>query len=268
MTKASKVTISFMIFGFVFLYLPIVSLIMNSFSESEVPGVWTRFSLKWFKAALNDSDLIHAGVTSLKIATLSATGAVIMGVLAAVTTVNTNSAYCRRFLGNLIMIPAIMPEIVVGFSLLMFFMALESIFGIPYERGIITVVIGHIVTTMAYVHMTIRARLISFDTSIEEVATNLGARPFTIFIKIKMPIIGRSIIASWVLAFTLSIDDLVVASFLTGPGSTTLPILIFSNVRIGVTPVINAFSTMFICLIVLCGILSFVVVSSVSKRER
>ncbi|MDR1365053.1 MAG: ABC transporter permease subunit [Holosporales bacterium] len=258
MIKTSKVVTTCMIFGLVFLYTPIVTLIMSSFNSSEIPGIWTRFSLRWFKAVLEDEDLIHAGIVSLKIATISATGSVILGVLSAIATSSCNGC-CRRLLGSLMIIPVIMPEIIIGFSLLMLFMVCEDVFGIPAKRGVVTVTIGHIMTTVAYVHMTVRSRLISFDKSIEEAALDLGARPLWVFIRVKLPVIGRSIITGWILAFTLSLDDLVIASFLTGPGATTLPILIFSNVRVGVTPAISAFATMFIGVILVCGLLSFLI---------
>ncbi|MDR1609489.1 MAG: ABC transporter permease subunit [Holosporales bacterium] len=255
----SKAVVSCIIFGFAFLYIPIIALMVNSFSDSDIPGVWTHFSMRWFKAVLEDRDLIGAAIASLKIALISATGSVVLGLLSAIATTNYSTGRCRKMLGNLIVIPMIMPEVIIGFSLLMLFMALEDIFGIPAERGVITVAIGHIMTTVAYIHMTIRSRLVLFDKSIEEAAANLGARPFAVFMSIKVPIISRSIAAGWILAFTLSLDDLVIASFLTGPGATTLPILIFSNVRVGVTPAINAFSTMFIGAVLVCGMLSFLI---------
>jgi putrescine transport system permease protein len=230
---------------------------VNSFSDSDIPGVWTHFSMRWFKAVLEDRDLIGAAMASLKIAVISATGSVVLGVLSAIATTNYSTWYCKKVLGTLIVIPMIIPEVIIGFSLLMLFMALEDIFGISIERGIITVAIGHIMITVSYIHMTIRSRLILFDKSMEEAAANLGAKPFAVFMNIKIPVIGRSIVAGWILAFTLSLDDLMIASFLTGPGSTTLPILIFSNVRVGVTPAINAFSTMFIGIVLMCGLLSF-----------
>lgn len=253
MKKLSKINLSFLAFGYAFLYVPIFFVIINSFSASEIPGIWTHFSFKWFKAVFEDDDLLRAALTSLQIAAISATGSVVLGVLAAVsTTKKLSESKGSKLLNGLIIMPIVMPEIIVGFSLLMLFIFVESIFGFPKERGVMTVVIGHIMATMAYVHITVRTRLLSFDNSIEEAAQDLGAKPFTIFLKIKIPLIGKAILAGWLLAFTLSLDDLVIASFLTGPGSTTLPILIFSNVRIGMPPVINAFATIFIAIIAMC----------------
>lgn len=257
MIKLSKTITSILIFGYAFLFTPILFLVVTSFSASEIPGIWTKFSLKWFEVLFEDSDLLHAALISLEIACISASGAVILGVLSAAATTNSETFYGKRFLNTSIVIPIVMPEIIIGFSLLMFFMAMESIFGFPKERGIMTVTIGHIMATIAYVHMTVRSRLLSFDRSIEESALDLGATPFSVFLKIKIPIISKSIVSGWLLAFTLSLDDLVIASFLSGPGSTTLPILIFSNVRVGVTPAINALATMFILVITFCLTVAF-----------
>lgn len=257
MIRISKTTGTILIFGYSFLFIPILFLITTSFSSSEIPGIWTGFSLKWFRALFEDSDLLHAAITSLKVACISASGSVVLGVLAAASTTNSGTFYGKRFLNTTIIIPIVMPEIIIGFSLLMLFMAMESIFGFPKERGIMTVTIGHIMATIAYVHMTVRSRLLSFDRSIEESALDLGASPFSVFLRIKIPIISKSIVSGWLLAFTLSLDDLVIASFLSGPGSTTLPILIFSNVRVGVTPAINALATVFIAIVTFCLIVAY-----------
>ncbi len=267
MRRLSKTVITFLIFGYAFLFTPILFLIINAFSASEIPSIWTSFSLRWFEAVFEDSELTRAALTSLEIACISATGAVILGGLAAFATTNTSSFKGKSFLNTTIIMPIVMPEIIVGFSLLMLFMAIENAFGWPKERGVMTVVIGHIIATMAYVHITIRARLLSFDKSLEEAALNLGAKPFTVFFKIKIPILARSILSGWLLAFTLSLDDLVIASFLTGPGSTTLPILIFSNVRVGVTPAINALATIFILIVALCLIIAFLMMKQSKKPE-
>lgn len=257
MKMMSKTVLTIMIFGYAFLFIPILFLIFNSFSASEIPSIWTSFSLRWFEAVFEDEDLIRAALTSIEIACITATGAVFLGSLAAAATTNTGSFIGKNFLNTTIIMPIVMPEIIVGFSLLMLFMALENLCGWPSERGVMTVAIGHIMATMAYVHMTIRARLLSFDKSLEEAALNLGAKPITVLFKIKIPVIAKAILSGWLLAFTLSLDDLVIASFLTGPGSTTLPILIFSNVRIGVTPAINALATMFIFIIAICLTIAF-----------
>lgn len=252
MLKISKTVITMLIFGYAFLFTPILFLMVNSFSDSEISLIWTKFSLRWFYEVLEDEDLIRAMITSLKIACISASWAVVLGTLAAVATTNTGAFFGKNFLNNAIIMPIVMPEIIIGFSLLMLFINIENFFGFPKERGIVTVAIGHIMATMAYVHMTVRARLLSFDKSLEEAAMNLGAKPLTVFFKIKIPVLYKALLSGWLLAFTLSLDDLVIASFLTGPGSTTLPVLIFSNVRIGLSPAINALATMIITIVMIC----------------
>ncbi len=268
MKKMSRTIFTMMIFGYAFLFIPIIFLMKNSFSDSEIPSVWTKFSLRWFNEVFDDEDLMRAMVTSLKVACISASGAVILGTLAAVATTNTGAFRGKNFLLNVIVMPIVMPEIIVGFSLLMLFISMESVLGFPKERGIVTVAIGHIMASMAYVHMTVRARLLSFDKSVEEAALNLGAKPMSVFFKIKIPIISNAILAGWLLAFTLSLDDLVIASFLTGPGSTTLPILIFSNVRIGLSPAINALATMIIGIVLLCLVVSYFFIKTSSKSTN
>lgn len=268
MLKVSKTIITMLVFGYAFLFIPILFLIISSFSDSEIPGNWTSFSLRWFHEVLEDEDLVRAMMTSFKIAFISASGAVILGTLAAVATTNTGTYLWKNFLTNSIIVPIVMPEIIIGFSLLMLFISMESTFAFPKERGVMTVVIGHIMATMAYVHMTVRARLLSFDKSLEEAAINLGARPLTVFLKIKIPLIFKALLSGWLLAFTFSLDDLVIASFLTGPGSTTLPILIFSNVRIGLSPAINALATMIIAIVLLCLIEVYLLSKPTKKREN
>jgi putrescine transport system permease protein len=258
MRKISKTCITFIIFGFAFLYIPIFFLIFFSFSESEVIGIWTKFSFKWFEAVFRDVDLLKAAITSLEIAFMSATGATILGVLAAVATTRREKFPSKKFLSKTMYMPIVMPEIVTGFSMLMLFIIVEKTTGLSIERGVISVTIGHIMASMSYVHMAVMARLSAFDRSIDEAALNLGATPFQVFMHITIPIISNSIMAGWLLSFTMSLDDLVIASFLTGPGSTTLPILIFSNVKIGVTPAINAFSTLFIGVIAICILMTYV----------
>ena len=249
MRNISKTTLTFFIFGFAFLYIPLFFVIANSFSASEIPGIWTTFSLKWFYAVFDNHDILHASLVSFKIASISATASVVLGLLAAISTTKSKNFVGKTLFKKIISIPAIMPEIIVGFSLLMLFVYMDRVFGWPKERGLMTVVIGHTMSTMAYVHITIRAKLLTFDVSLEEAAMDLGAKQLTVFLKIKIPIIFQSIVSCWLLSFTLSLDDLVIASFLSGPGSTTIPMLIFSNIKTGVSPMINAFATMFILIV-------------------
>lgn len=239
-----------LIFGYTFLFMPIVILIINAFGDSDIPGIFTHFTLKWFKKAINNGSLIQATINSLNIAIVSSTIAVILGLLSALETIKKSG----KFLKNTMIIPIVTPEIIVGFSMLMLFISLEKLFDFCIPHGIITICIGHITATMAYAHINIQSKLQVLDKAYEEAALNLGAKPLSVFWNIKLPMLGATIISSWILAFTISLDDLVIASFLTGPGASTLPILIFSNIRTGITPEINAFASLFILLITICAI--------------
>ncbi|MDR2075083.1 MAG: ABC transporter permease subunit [Holosporales bacterium] len=251
MEGISKANLTVLIFGMAFLYIPIFFLIFFSFSESPIVGLWTKFSMKWFKAVFEDLSLLKAALTSIKVAAISATAATLLGLMTAITTTKGEDFIGRKFLNRAITMPVVMPEIIIGFSLLMLFITIEKTTGFSIKDGITTIAIGHIMASMTYVHVTIRARLTDFDRRIEESALNLGANLFKVLIYVTIPLISKSIFAGWLLAFTLSLDDLVIASFLSGPGATTLPILIFSNIRVGLTPAINAFSTIFIAVTVL-----------------
>lgn len=268
MDKHLKFLYCILILGYTFLFTPIVILIINAFGDTDVPGVWKHLTTKWFYEAIQDHELLQSAITSLKIATISATGAIILGLLATLATTTKHYTFLgKKFLSNAIIMPIVMPEIIVGFSLLMLFLFSEKYFGISFTRGVTTVCIGHIMGTMAYAHMNIRAKLLMLDKSIEESALNLGANPLVVFWQIKFPMLSKAILSSWILAFIMSLDDLVIASFLTGPGATTLPILIFSNIRVGITPVINAFATLFILVIVLCIIITHLLSFSNTKKK-
>ncbi|MDR0695813.1 MAG: ABC transporter permease [Holosporales bacterium] len=267
MNKMSKPVLLFLIVGITFLYIPLVSLVITSFSESDVPGVWTHFSLKWYTAVFQDRDLIEAAFMSVKIAIISATVTVVLGVLAAMAVTSDDKFFSKKLLKNAILIPVIIPEIIIGFSLLMLFITTENSIGLKIGHGIIAIVIGHVVLTIPYAHLTIKSRLSLFDRAIEDAAANLGAKAFTVFVRIKLPVILQSIMVGWILAFALSLDDLVVASFLSGPGTTTLPILIFSNLRIGITPELNAFAALFMGVVALCTIPAFISLRNIGKRS-
>ncbi|MDR0640766.1 MAG: ABC transporter permease subunit [Holosporales bacterium] len=260
MSSLSRTTFASLIFGFSFLYLPLIFTAIFAFSDAELAGVWTHFSLKWFKAILNDEDLLIATFTSIRIAGISATVSIILGTLAAAATMNTPRGKYDgyNFLKRIILLPIMIPEIITGFSILMLFMVIESMFGWPKERGILVVAAGHSVASVAYVYATVSSSLASLDQSMGESAINLGAKPIHVFFHITVPLSWRAIVSGWFLAFILSFDDLVIASFLTGPGTSTLPIVIFSNIRVGVTPTINAFVTVFVVItIILASIVYF-----------
>ena len=268
MYKTPKFLYFVLILGYTFLFTPIVILIINAFGDSDVPGVWEHLTMKWFYEAIQDHELLQSAITSLKISTISATGSIILGLLATIATTKKNDKFPgKKFLSSAIIMPIVMPEIIVGFSLLMLFLFCEKYLGFSFTRGVTTVCIGHIMGTMAYAHMNIRSKLLMLDPSIEEAASNLGANPLVVFWQIKLPMLSKAILSSWILAFIMSLDDLVIASFLTGPGATTLPILIFSNIRVGITPVINAFATLFILVIVFCIMITHLLSFSNTKKK-
>lgn len=235
--------------GFAFLYTPIVSVIVYSFNASRLVAVWAGFSTRWYEALLANQQIKDAAATSLEIAVMAAGGALVLGTLAGFVL-----ARYRRFpgcalFGLLITGPLVMPDVIIGLSLLLLFVALEQTIGWPDGRGVLTVVIAHLTLGMAYVAVVVEARLSSFDRSLEEAALDLGARPWKVFFVITLPLIAPALVAGWLLAFTLSLDDLVIASFTTGPAATTLPMVIFSNVRMGVSPQINALAAILLAFV-------------------
>jgi len=230
-------------FGFVFLYLPIALLVLYSFNASRLVTVWGGFSTKWYAALLANQSLLDAAWVTARVAAVSATVALVLGTMAAMALVRYGRFRGRVLFVGMVSAPLVMPEVITGLSLLLLFVALE------WARGYWTIVIAHITFSMAYVAVVVQARLVSFDGSIEEAALDLGASPLRAFFEITLPLIAPALIASWLLAFTLSLDDLVIASFTTGPGATTLPMKIFSSVRLGVTPEINAVCTVLIGLV-------------------
>lgn len=241
--------VTFMAFGYAFLYLPILSLIVFSFNKAQSVTEWSGFSLKWYCELFSNKMMLTAALLSLKIALLTATISVIIGTVAALVMVRFQSFKGRTFFNGLVTAPLVMPEIITGLALLLFFVVLQQTIGWPRERGIVTITLGHVTLTIAYVLVIVRTRLLEFDRQLEEAALDLGARPITVFFKITLPLIFPSIAAGWLLAFTLSLDDVVLASFLSGPGSTTLPMLVFSSVRTGISPIINALATIIVSLV-------------------
>lgn len=254
MRKLSNTSITTLIFGYAFLYLPILTVMVCSFNESQLVTVWSQFSTKWYKALWLNEGLFAAVLASFKIASLSATVSVILGTLAAVTMGRFAQFRGRTLFSGLISAPLVMPDVITGLAVLMMFVTLEQMIGWPTHRGILTITIAHITLSMAYVYLVVQARLQDFDRSLEEAALDLGARPLKVFLVIVLPLILPSLLAGWFLAFALSLDDVVIASFLSGPGATTLPMLIFSSIRLGVSPIINALATLIVG-IVATGIL-------------
>jgi len=242
----SRFVTAMMTAGFLFLYLPIVLMIVFSFNESRLVTVWGGFSTKWYGELFRNQQILGAAWLSFKIAAMNATGATVLGTLAGLALTRFGRFRGRPLLTGLATAPLVMPEVITGLSLLLLFVAMEQAIGWPEGRGITTITIAHMTFSMAYVTVVVQSRLATLDESLEEAAMDLGARPAKVFFLITLPIILPAILAGWLLAFTLSWDDLVITSFVTGPGSSTLPVVIFSKVRLGVSPDINALATILV----------------------
>jgi len=244
--------------GLAFLYLPIAILVINSFNASRLVTVWGGWSTRWYVTLLNDSAMLDAVRTSLRIAALSATAAAVLGTSAAVVLVRAGRFRGRVAFSAMVYAPLVMPEVITGLSLLLLFVALNV------DRGFWTVTIAHTTLTLSFVTVVVQSRLLSFDRSLEEAAMDLGCPPLKTFVTITLPLIFPAIAAGWMLAFTLSLDDLVIASFTTGPGATTLPMRIYSEARLGVKPEINAICTIMIAVVAM----AVIVVALMTKRSE
>jgi putrescine transport system permease protein len=235
-----------MVFGYAFLYLPIASVVAFSFNETRSVSLWKGFSLQWYGRLLENQAVIDAALLSLLIAAMASTLAVIIGTLAALALSRFGRFKGRGMLSLLSSAPLVMPDVMLGISALFLFITLQQLMGWPQGRGIDTITIAHVTLCVCYVTVVVRSRLAQTDHSLEEAAMDLGARPWKVFFLVTLPLIWPALLAGWLLAFTLSLDDVVIASFTSGPGSSTLPVLILSKVRFGVTPEINALATLII----------------------
>lgn len=249
--RRSPALLSALLFGYAFLYAPIALLMVYSFNASREVSVWGGFSTKWYGELLENEAYLNAAWLSLKIAATSATGALVLGTLAALVLVRFGRFTGRLLFNGLITAPLVMPEIILGLAMLLLFVALQDLIGWPDGRGFTTIAIAHTTVGMAYATVVVRSRLAQMDESLEEAAMDLGARPTKVFFLITLPVIAPSLAAAWLLAFTLSLDDVVVAQFVSGPGSTTLPIEVFSSVRLGVSPQVNALGTIIVVAVAL-----------------
>ncbi len=236
-------------FGFAFLYVPILLVVLYSFNDSRLAAVWGGFSFRWYTELFRSGDVLEAALLSLRIAALSATAATVLGTLAALALVRMGRFRGRLLFTAMITAPLVMPEVITGLSLLLLFVSLQDLVGGVGSRGAGTITIAHITFSTAYVAVLVRSRLSNVDETLEEAAMDLGGRPLRVLLDITLPIIAPALVAGWLLAFTLSLDDLIIASFVSGPGSTTLPMLIFSKVRLGVTPDINALATLIMVIV-------------------
>jgi len=236
-------------FGFAFLYLPIALVVAYSFNDSRLVTVWGGFSLRWYGVLFRSGDVLDAALLSLRIAAVSATVASVLGTLAGYALARMGRFRGRLLFTALVSAPLVLPEVITGLSLLLLFVSLQQAVGWPSARGAVTIAIGHITFSTAYVAVIVRSRLANVDTSLEEAAMDLGGRPLRVLFDVTLPLAAPAIVSAWLLAFTLSLDDLVIASFVSGPGATTLPMLIFSKVRLGVTPDVNALAAIAIALV-------------------
>jgi putrescine transport system permease protein len=243
--------------GLAFLYLPIAILVINSFNDSRLVTIWGGWSLRWYRELLNDEGMRDAASVSLRVAFLSATVATVIGTLAAVALTRGRRFRGRLLFSGMIYAPLVMPEVITGLSLLLLFVAFEI------DRGFWTIMIAHTTLTLCFVAVVVQARLATFDMSLEEAAMDLGCPPLRTFLTVTLPLIWPAVAAGWMLAFALSLDDLVLASFVTGPGATTLPIRIYSEVRLGVKPQINA-----VCTIMIAVVALVLIAASLLTRRR
>ena len=266
--KRSTFLLTVLCFGYAFLYIPIVMVMVYSFNDSRIVSVWGGFSLRWYAALLENRQLIEAALLSLRIAFTSATFATALGVLAGLALARIRRFRGRILFSGMIAAPLVMPEVITGLSLLLLFVSLQDFIGWPGGRGAMTITISHITFSMAYVAVIVQSRLASMDEALEEAAMDLGGRPFQVMFDITLPIIAPAMLSGWLLAFTLSLDDLVIASFVSGPGASTLPMWIFSKVRLGVTPDINALATIIITVVGLGVLIAGIIMLRQDRQQR
>ena len=249
MNQRSTFIFTMLCFGFAFLYIPIVLVIIYSFNDSKLVTIWGGWSIRWYMELFSNENILNAALLSFRIAAITATAATIFGTMAGLILARLREFRGRMLFTGMIASPLVMPEVITGLSLLLLFVSLQNFIGWPSQRGMNTITIAHITFSMAYVAVIIQSRLTEVNESLEEAAMDLGAKPARVIWDITLPIILPAMISGWLLAFTLSLDDLVISSFVSGPGATTLPMLIFSKVRLGVSPDINALATILILMV-------------------
>jgi putrescine transport system permease protein len=255
-----------LVLGFAFLYLPIVALVLYSFNNSPIPNVWRGFTLRWYVALASDSEMLSGFWLSLKIAFLTACGSVVLGTLAAFALVKYRRFGGRTLFSGMVNAPLVMPEVVVGLSLLLMLVSVQRAVGWP-ERGMLTIWFGHLLLGLAYATVVIQARLQDLNPQLEEAAMDLGARPHQVFWLVTLPMIAQSLASAWLLTFTLSLDDVVLSAFLSGPGATTMPLVIFSRARLGLNPSVNAVATI-IVFVVAIGVVAASYLIARNERRR
>ncbi len=252
--------------GYVFLYLPIVALVLYSFNDSPVPNAWRGFTLKWYAALAADDEMITAFGLSMRIAFFTACSSVLLGTLAAFALVKYHRFNGRTLFSGMVNAPLVMPEVIIGLSLLLMLVSVQRALGFP-DRGTLTIWMGHLLLGMAYATVVVQARLQELNPQLEEAAMDLGARPWQVFTLVTLPMISQSLMSAWLLTFTLSLDDVVLSAFLSGPGSTTMPLVIFSRARLGLNPTVNAVATVIVVVVAIGVVLASYLIAR-AERNR
>ena len=255
---------AWLVAGYAFLYLPIVALVVFSFNDSPIPNLWKGFTLKWYARLASDGEMLGGLWLSLKIAFFTACGSVVLGTMAAFALVKYKRFSGRTIFSGMVNAPLVMPEVIIGLSLLLMLVSMQRAFGFP-EKGALTIWLGHVLVGMAYATVVVQARLQGLNPQLEEAAMDLGARPLQVFALVTLPLIGQALASAWLLTFTLSLDDVVTSAFLNGPGSTTMPLVIFSRARLGLNPSVNAIATV---IIVIVGIGTVIASYLIARGER
>lgn len=267
MTRRPVFLISVLAFGFAFFYIPILSMMVYSFNASRLATVWGGFSTKWYVSLFSNKQVIDALLLSLKIALVSASVATVIGTMAGIVLARFTRFRGRTFFSGLVIAPLIMPEVITGISLLLFFIMMADWIGWPGARGFTTITLAHITFSAVFVTTIVQARMVQSDRAIEEAAMDLGSRPWQVMFDVTLPVIFPAILSGWLLAFTISLDDVVITAFTTGPGSTTLPLLIWSKVKLGVTPDVNALATLMV-LAVGIGVVAAAIIMNRAEKRR
>jgi putrescine transport system permease protein len=257
-----------LVFGYAFLYIPLASVVIFSFNDSQLATVWGGFSTRWYGELFRNDEVISALTLSLKIALSTASLATVLGTMAGMALARFGSFRGRNLFTGMVVSPMVMPEVITGLSLLLLFVSLQQLTGWPAQRGYGTITIAHTTFALAYVAVIVQSRLAAMDESLEEAAMDLGGRPFRVVLDITVPLIAPAMVAGWLLAFTLSLDDLVIASFVSGPGGSTLPMLIFSKVKLGVTPDINALATVIMAFVSIGVLIAWTVSRKMQRMAR
>jgi putrescine transport system permease protein len=267
MNRRPVFLITVLCFGFAFFYIPILSMVVYSFNGSRLATVWGGFSTKWYVSLFSNRQVGAALLLSVQIALISATIATILGTMAGITLARFRRFRGRTLFSGMVTAPLIMPEVITGISSLMFFIMLAEWIGWPGQRGFTTITLAHITFSMVFVSTVVHSRMLQMDHAIEEAAMDLGSRPWQVMRDVTLPVISPALMSGWLLAFTISLDDVVITSFTTGPGATTLPLLIWSKVKLGVTPDINALATLIVLTVGICVALAGVVMNRAEKRR-